>query len=81
MSENKPERTPNTDRRTFLKAGGMMTAAALGSSALSELAEGQKVSSTRPATSSTMPTRNLGKTGQGGNLQPGRASLAGAREQ
>jgi aryl-alcohol dehydrogenase-like predicted oxidoreductase len=63
VSKNKPERSPNTDRRTFLKTGGMMTAAALGSAALSELAEGQKVSSTRLATSSTMPTRNLGKTG------------------
>ncbi|HEY4904857.1 MAG TPA: aldo/keto reductase [Candidatus Sulfotelmatobacter sp.] len=57
----------NNNRRAFLKAGGIMTAAALGSAALPDVASALPVPSsglpTNPATSASMPTRNLGKTG------------------
>jgi aryl-alcohol dehydrogenase-like predicted oxidoreductase len=58
----------NSNRRTFLKAGGIMTAAAaLGSTVLPEVASAQPGASnpvpSNSATSDSMPTRNLGKTG------------------
>ncbi len=61
----------NAKRRAFLKAGGVLTAAAIGSTAVPEIAKGQsRLAPTatsnlpsNPATSSAMPTRNLGKTG------------------
>jgi uncharacterized protein len=61
-------RSSNSNRRTFLKAGGLLTAAALGSAALPEVALGRAgaVASSLPfnsATTNSMPTRNLGKTG------------------
>jgi aryl-alcohol dehydrogenase-like predicted oxidoreductase len=56
------------NRREFLKAGGIMTAAALGSAALPNVAGGQSSTSSNPAPSNpailnSLPTRNLGKTG------------------
>ena len=61
----------NKNRRTFLKAGGIMTAAVLGSVALPDVASGRAAVASdiptslpsNPATSDSMPTRNLGKTG------------------
>src|SRR5580693_6344982 len=48
-----------SNRRTFLKTSGLMTAAALGSTALPDIARAQP----KAAASEAMPTRNLGKTG------------------
>jgi len=67
-SDNQPNNKPANNRRAFLKAGGIMTAAVLGSAALPELASGQPGRAFNPlpsnaATSGSMPTRNLGKTG------------------
>jgi len=58
----------SSDRRSFLKASGIITAAALGSAALPDVARGQSgpASAALPfnsATTNAMPTRNLGKTG------------------
>src|SRR5277367_2147446 len=68
MSKSKSDLSPRSNRRTFLKAGGIMTAAALGSAALPEVVTGQSGPASRPlpsnsATSDAMPTRNLGSTG------------------
>src|SRR6202007_119013 len=63
MSERSSEIPSNRKRRTFLKAGGIMTAAALGSAALPSVISGQSSPPSHPATSDSMPTRNLGKTG------------------
>jgi hypothetical protein len=68
ISKAKLEIPSSSNRRTFLKAGGIMTAAALGSAALPDVARGQSAQPPRPlpsnsATSDSMPTRNLGKTG------------------
>src|SRR5579864_2095771 len=66
MSKHTTDKSSNSDRRTFLKAGGLMTAAALGSAALPEVALGQSPSNSLPfnsATTNAMPARNLGKTG------------------
>jgi hypothetical protein len=67
MSKSKSQKS-SSNRRSFLKAGGLMTAAALGSAALPDLARGQSIPVSRPlpnnsATTNAMPTRNLGKTG------------------
>jgi hypothetical protein len=56
------------NRRDFLKAGGIMTAVALGSAALPNVASGQSSmpsssAPSNPAILNSMPTRNLGKTG------------------
>jgi hypothetical protein len=58
--------SPN--RRAFLKAGGILTAATLGSAALPDVANAQASPISNPlpsnaATPASMPTRNLGKTG------------------
>jgi uncharacterized protein len=71
MSKSKssfPSKLPNSNRRSFLKAGGIMTAAALGATALPDVVKGQSMQvahplPSNPATSDAMPTRNLGKTG------------------
>ncbi len=68
MSKPKSDLTPSSNRRTFLKAGGIMTAAALGSAALPEVVTGQSAPASNPLSSNSaaadsMPTRNLGKTG------------------
>jgi len=52
----------SNNRRTFLKAGGVMTAAAL-SATLPDVVSGQSSSPSHSASSDSMPTRNLGKTG------------------
>src|ERR1035437_2746684 len=65
MSKPTSNKSANNDRRTFLKTGGIVAAAALGSAALPDVAKGQP-SSPLPsnlATTNSMPTRNLGKTG------------------
>jgi len=60
MSKNQPA---NKNRRNFLKASGIMTAAAI-TSALPEAASAQTVAAPAPVVSrDSMPTRNLGKTG------------------
>lgn len=65
MSKDKSRESSSSNRRTFLKAGGLMTAAALGSAALPDVARGQSSNPlpSNSATSNAMPTRNLGKTG------------------
>src|SRR5579864_694805 len=68
MSKNKFGKPSNSNRRTFLKAGGLVTAAALGSAALPEVARGQAATAAgslpfNSATTNSMPTRKLGKTG------------------
>ena len=68
MSKHKSDKSSNSNRRTFLKAGGLMTAAALGSAALPEVARGQATAAAsslpfNSTTTNSMPTRNLGKTG------------------
>jgi aryl-alcohol dehydrogenase-like predicted oxidoreductase len=67
-SNKNPANNPANNRRAFLKAGGIMTAAALGSAALPEVARGRAGPAfdalpANAATSAAMPTRNLGKTG------------------
>ena len=67
MSKSKSQKSSG-NRRSFLKAGGLMTAAALGSAALPDIARGQSTAVFHPlpnhaATTNAMPTRNLGKTG------------------
>ncbi|MGA7295644.1 MAG: aldo/keto reductase [Terriglobales bacterium] len=63
MSKTTSDIPSNSDRRTFLKAGGIMTAAAIGSATFPEVLNAQPGVPSNPATSSAMPTRNLGKTG------------------
>ncbi len=73
MSKNVSEKAstsgPSNSRRTFLKAGGMVTAAVLGSAALPDVAQPAPGANPQanlpynPATFDAMPTRNLGKTG------------------
>jgi uncharacterized protein len=63
MSKHISNKVSTSNRRTFLKAGSMMTAAALGSAALPAVASGRSSLPSSLATSSSMPTRNLGKTG------------------
>src|SRR5208337_529483 len=67
MSKHISEKS-SSNRRSFLKAGGIMTAAVLGSAALPDVARGQSSPAatplpSNPATTNAMPTRNLGKTG------------------
>jgi aryl-alcohol dehydrogenase-like predicted oxidoreductase len=63
MSKPTSNKTSNRNRRDFLKAGGIMTATVLGSAVLPEVASGQLNPPSNLATSDSMPTRNLGKTG------------------
>ena len=68
MRKNTAEKSANSNQRAFLKAGGIMTAAVLGSATLPDVASGRPgpASNGLPsnaATSDSMPTRNLGKTG------------------
>lgn len=58
----------SNDRRSFLKAGGIAAAAALGSAALPDVVRAQPAQPahlppSNAATTDSMPTRNLGKTG------------------
>jgi uncharacterized protein len=59
MSKNLPA---NKNRRNFLKASGIMTAAAM-TSALPEVASAQTAAAPPAVSRDAMPTRNLGKTG------------------
>ena len=63
MSKHSSKSPSSSSRRTFLKAGGIMGAAVLGSTALPDVVSGQANSSSRAASTDSMPTRNLGKTG------------------
>ncbi|MGA2946922.1 MAG: aldo/keto reductase [Candidatus Sulfotelmatobacter sp.] len=63
MSKPRSDTSSNSNRRTFLKAGGIMTAAVLGSTALPDVVNGQSSPPSHLAASDSMPTRNLGKTG------------------
>lgn len=65
MSKNRTHKLSSSNRRTFLKTSGLMTAASLASAALPEVARGQAANSLpfNSATTNSMPTRNLGKTG------------------
>ena len=68
MSEQSSEKSSNSNRRNFLKAGIVGGAAVLGSAALPDVVSGQADSTTskfpsNSATPNSMPTRNLGKTG------------------
>jgi len=67
MSKSKSDKS-SSNRRSFLKASGLMTAAALGSAAVPQIVHGQSSPATTPlpsnlVTPNAMPTRNLGKTG------------------
>jgi hypothetical protein len=57
-SKSTSEISSNSNRRTFLKVGGIVTAAVVGSAALPGVVSGQS-----GPPSDSMPTRNLGKTG------------------
>jgi uncharacterized protein len=66
VSKKEAGKLSSSNRRTFLKSSGAMTAAVLGSSALGSTALGSAAAATAPADSprrEAMPTRNLGKTG------------------
>jgi aryl-alcohol dehydrogenase-like predicted oxidoreductase len=63
MSIGPAGKSSRSNRRAFLKSGGLMTAVAVGSAALPKIAS---AAATKPADSTrreAMPTRNLGKTG------------------
>jgi uncharacterized protein len=63
MSKHSSEIPRSSNRRNFLKAGGIMGAAVLGSAAIPDVVSGRPNAPARPATADSMPTRNLGKTG------------------
>jgi aryl-alcohol dehydrogenase-like predicted oxidoreductase len=63
MSKAKGRNSSSTDRRTFLKSSGLMTAVAVGSTALPKLASAAGQSPSESPRAGAMPTRNLGKTG------------------
>ncbi|MGA9390906.1 MAG: aldo/keto reductase [Candidatus Sulfotelmatobacter sp.] len=63
MSKHLSKSPSSSNRRTFLKAGGIMGAAVLGSTALPDVVSGQTNPPSRAASTDSMPTRNLGKTG------------------
>ena len=61
MSRNQKDK-PSSNRRSFLKTSGLITAAAVGSAALPKLSSASAAPAAAPAREA-MPTRNLGKTG------------------
>jgi uncharacterized protein len=63
MKRNEPERAQVQDRRAFMKAGGVATAALLAQGALPRRAHALPEFPANPRTADAMPTRNLGKTG------------------
>jgi aryl-alcohol dehydrogenase-like predicted oxidoreductase len=65
MSRYDAMKSTKSDRRDFIKAGGVAVAAILAQGAITETARGTPVAATpsNPKTPDTMPTRNLGKTG------------------
>jgi uncharacterized protein len=62
MSKHSSDKSSN-NRRSFLKAGGIMSAALLGSTTLPAPLTGQASAPSRTSIGDAMPTRNLGKTG------------------
>jgi aryl-alcohol dehydrogenase-like predicted oxidoreductase len=63
MKKNEPERALVQDRREFMKAGGVATAALLAQGTLPRAAQASPELPSNPATAGAMPTRNLGRTG------------------
>ena len=63
MSRKNGHSHPNQDRRGFLKAGGVATAALLTQAVPARVAHGQTVRESSAAPPGAMPTRNLGQTG------------------
>jgi aryl-alcohol dehydrogenase-like predicted oxidoreductase len=63
MRKKSSEISSLCNRRSFLKAGGIMGAAVLGSTTLPDVVSGQSPPRTQTALSASMPTRNLGRTG------------------
>jgi aryl-alcohol dehydrogenase-like predicted oxidoreductase len=63
MSKSPDSRPSKQDRRTFIKAGGVATAAVLAKAALPATAGALPALPSNPRTQGAMPTRNLGKTG------------------
>jgi aryl-alcohol dehydrogenase-like predicted oxidoreductase len=57
------DKVSKSNRRSFLKASGLLGAAALGSAAIPAVASTPANSSSRTPAADAMPTRNLGKTG------------------
>jgi len=59
-----PSKSPRSNRRTFLKSSGLMTAAVIGSAALPKVpAPAATAARSESPRREAMPTRNLGKTG------------------
>jgi len=59
-----PSKSPRSNRRTFLKSSGLMTAAVIGSAALPKVPAAAATAATSESPQrEAMPTRNLGKTG------------------
>ena len=63
MSKHSSDKSSKNNRRSFLKAGGILGAAVLGSAALPDVVRGQSNPPVGKPTADAMPTRNLGKTG------------------
>ncbi|MGB9406490.1 MAG: aldo/keto reductase, partial [Terracidiphilus sp.] len=63
MSKNLPAAAAKQGRREFLKAGGALTAALLAPTALADTPRALPGLPSNPKTPTSMPTRNLGKTG------------------
>ena len=63
MSKNPAGKSSHSNRRTFLKSSGLMTAVAVGSAAIPKLAAASTAAPSVAPANEAMPTRNLGKTG------------------
>jgi uncharacterized protein len=63
MSKFKDGKLSSSNRRSFLKSTGVMTAVAVGSVTLPKLATTAEAKATETPRREAMPTRNLGKTG------------------
>jgi hypothetical protein len=63
MSKSPSSKFSRSNRRTFLKSSGLMTAVAVGSAAIPTLAASSTAKPFAAPVREAMPTRNLGKTG------------------
>lgn len=63
MSKGQTGKSSRTNRRTFLKSTGLMTAVAAGSVALPKISSAAPAVAPPASAPEAMPTRNLGKTG------------------
>ncbi|HTZ83158.1 MAG TPA: aldo/keto reductase [Candidatus Acidoferrales bacterium] len=63
MSKGQAGKSSRTNRRTFLKSTGLMTAVAAGSVALPKMSSAAPAAPSSAPALAAMPTRNLGKTG------------------